>query len=200
MCSPDYVSWAFCFVCHQTPEPASILPVSFVGRALWTPLPVSKVSPIHSSSFSGVQLWDYVFLGVMKEKIFWLVKMIRQTLFRDVCDCCRISCIRSKRKWRLISQRTFLSGWREPRMDSCLGKASKVRARGPCWTDRILAKDGMHSWAMKNLISDRGEVLFLNWLSQAFVEAGFFRPTKLEGDPSRGLIKMKTQKTPPKLW
>lgn len=68
MCSPDYASWAFCFVCHQTPEPASILSVSFVGRALWTPLPVSKVSPIHSSSFSGVQLWDYVSLGVMKEK------------------------------------------------------------------------------------------------------------------------------------
>lgn len=117
-----------------------------------------------------------------KKKIFWLVKMIRQTLFRDVCNCCRISCIRSKRKWRFISQRTCLSGWREPRMDSCLGKASKVRARGPCWTDTILAKDGMHSCALKNLISDRGEVLFLNWLSQAFVEAGFFKPTKLEGE------------------
>lgn len=181
MCSPGYASWAFCFVCHQTPELGSILSISFVGRALWHLSPFLRLLPFIPAPSQEFSYGTMYFLVWWKKKLFWPVKMKRQTLLRDVCNCYHISCFRSKRKWRFVSQRTCLSGWGEPRTDSCLGKASKVRVRWPCWSDRILAKDGMHSWAMKNLITVHDEVLSLNWLSQAFAEAGFFKPTKLEG-------------------
>lgn len=141
------------FVCHQAPEPGNILTIIFVGRALWHLSPFLRLLPFVSAPSQEFSYGTMYFLGWWKKKLFWPVKMIRQTLFRDVCNCYRISCIRSKRKRRFISQRTCLSGWGEPRMDSCLGKASKVRVREPCWTEINLAKDGMPSWTVKNLIT-----------------------------------------------